>query len=170
MQNFFLGATPDPLMGGGNYQLPNIDEKIEQLRQTQQQLEQYRQQVVQQQSQPQTPQSRTPLWDEIEKITSGMTEREFELINSNEEYQLSNQAIIGLIQREQMRIVRPIVENSKDGKDILDKHLALIKRLRKTASEEANKNLELFNEYTEHYSDMTYAEFLKMKRGGGKKK
>ena len=75
---------------------------------------------------------------------------------------------MSILQREYMRVMRPIVENTKDGKEVLDKHLLLVKKLKKSAADEANKNLELFNEYTEKYSEMPYAEFLKMKREGAR--
>lgn len=167
MQNIFVGGN-DPLMGNNPYSTPNIDDKIEQLKQVQQQLEQQKQQMIHTQ-QATKQQNMSPVWDEIDKITSEMSEREFELVNSTEEFQQSQQSIMSVLQREYMRIMRPVVESTKDGKDALDKHLTLIKRLRKSASEEANRNLELFNEYTEKYSDMPYAEFLKMKKGGKKK-
>ena len=42
--------------------------------------------------------------------------------------------------------------------------------MKKKISKQKEDNLELFNEYTQHYSDMTYTDFLAMKRkkGGNK--
>ena len=97
-----------------------------------------------------------------------MSDREFGIMSNNEEFQSSQATIMSIMQREYMRIMRPLVENTKDGKDALDKHLILVKKLKKSAADEANKNLELFNEYTEKYSNMPYSEFLKMKREGAK--
>lgn len=169
--NIFLGGSPDPLLGGQGYQVPNIDDKMSQLKDAYDQLAIQRQNVMQQQQSVGRPQqSQSPTWDEIDKITTDMTDREFEIMSGNEEFQQSQQRIMEIFQREQMRIMRPIIEASKDGKDALEKHFTLVKRLKKSAAEEANRNLELFNEYTEKYPDMPYAEFLKMKKGGGKKK
>ena len=39
-----------------------------------------------------------------------------------------------------------------------------MKRLKKDAANENNKTMDLFKEYTENYPDMSYSEFLKMKR------
>lgn len=69
-----------------------------------------------------------------------------------------------------MRLMRPIVEGTQDGKAALENHLALIRQLKKKATKEADRNMELFNEYTQHYSDMTYSEFLQMKNGAAKEK
>ena len=60
--------------------------------------------------------------------------------------------------------MRPVVEGTADGKEALENHLRLLKSLKKEASRAVERNMELFNEYTEKYADMTYADFLKMKR------
>jgi len=70
-----------------------------------------------------------------------------------------------VLQREYMRIMRPTVEQTKDGKDALDKHLTLLKRLVKTAKDEADKKTQLMDEYMTKYSHLTWQEFAKMKKG-----
>lgn len=165
--NVFLGNTPDPLLGGANYTPIDYDQRIAELRQMQQNLEAQKQQsrtaVTQQQSQ-------SPIWDEIEKLTAELSDREFDIVNRDEEFQQSQQTIMAILQREQMRLMRPIVEGTSDGKVALENHLALIKQLKKKATKEADRNMELFNEYTQHYSNMTYSEFLQMKNGSNKPK
>lgn len=147
----------------------DYDRQIAELQQMQQRLEAQRQQQRTQVANGQ-PQSQAPIWDEIEKLTSELTDREFDIVNRDEEFQQSQQTIMAILQREQMRLMRPIVEGTQDGKAALENHLALIKQLKKKATKEADRNMELFNEYTQHYSDMTYSEFLKMKNGSNSKK
>lgn len=160
--NVFLGNSPDPLLGGNGYNAPtDYDAKIAELQAMQQRLEQQRQQSAVNYSKKS---NSSPLWDEIEKLTSELSDREFEIINKSEEFQASQNAVMAILQREYMRLMRPIVESTADGKDALKSHLELMKRLRKDATREVDKNIELFNEYTQHYSDMTYSEFLKMKK------
>ena len=93
-----------------------------------------------------------------------MSDSDLSFLNANAEFQESNQRVMAILQREQLRMMRPIVEGTKDGKEALDAHLALVKRLRKEAANESDKTMALFKEYTEHYADMPYAEFLKTKR------
>ena len=66
-----------------------------------------------------------------------------------------------------MKALRPMVENSKEGKDALDYHLTLINRLKKSAAKEADAEMADFKEYREKYSHLTYDDYLKIK--GGKK-
>ena len=172
MNNIFLGGN-DPLLGNNPYATNNeadMDVLIERLKQQQQLLEQQKQRVV---SGQQSQQSQTPVWDEIDKLVDSMSDSELAAMNNNAEYQQGQQKVMSILNREYMKIMRPIVENTKDGKEALENLFELGKKIRKSTSEEANKNLSLFNEYTAKYADMSYADFLKMKKGettkGGKK-
>lgn len=164
--NVFLGSTPDPLLGGNTFSPTDYDKRIAELQELQQRLEVQKQQAK---ALPQQRQSQSPIWDEIEKLTAELSDREFDIVNRDEEFQQSQQTIMAILQREQMRLMRPIVEGTQDGKAALENHLALIKQLKKKATKEADRSMELFNEYTQHYSDMTYSEFLQMKNGNNKK-
>lgn len=163
--NIFLGA--DPLLGGSSYQVPNFDERIEQLKQMQGELEKQKQ--LASSSRKQVVQGQSPIWDEIDKLTSDLSDRDFDYISNTEDFQKSNNAIMAILNREYMRIMRPIVEQTKDGREALESHLQMIKRLKKDSEREASKNIDLFNEYTEHYSDMTFDDFMKMKKSKQKK-
>lgn len=166
--NVFLGGNADPLLGNVNTYAAtqnDYDAKIAELQAMQQHFEQQKLQ-----SNYSKKLNSSPIWDEIEKITSELSDREFELINNSSEYQESQSAVMAILNREYMRLMRPIVESTTDGQNALKTHLELLKRLRKEATREVDKNIELFNEYTQRYSDMTYSEFLKMKKSNNKKK
>lgn len=161
--NVFLGNA-DPLLGG-NFRAeaqPDYDARLAELQQMQQRIEQQRQQAKQPTS--------APIWDEIEHITSELSDREFAAISADKTYQDNQAAVLGILQREQARILRPIVESTADGKTALQTLLDTIKRLRKDAAKETDRSLELFTEYTQKFSDMTYSDFLKMKNAKTKKK
>lgn len=126
------------------------------------------QQQMQQQAQP--PQSRTPIWDEIDSICQAMSEKEFAIVSENPEFQESNEHIAALIQQAQLEMLRPIIEGSQPGRDALDRHLTLVKRLKKTASKEVDDELEDFKQYKEHYRHLSYEEYLNQKREQSKPK
>lgn len=162
----------DPLlMGGRNYELPTNTNDLEKMQQDlmskQQNLQQLRQQITGEQMQQQTPQqprSQTPVWDEINAIMEGLSDQEFNYIAGNEEFQTSQNEITNILQSEHLRLMRPLVEQSQAGKDALDRHLTLVKRLRKTATKAVEDELALFNEYRRNYSHISFEEFMKMKR------
>ncbi len=164
MNNIFLN---DPILGGSSF-----DARIAELQQAQQQVEMqkrmYEQQIAQQPTQ-QQPKSQSPVWDEVDALWDGMTEKEREIIASTEEFQESSNHITMILNEQYMAMMRPVVEQSQAGKDALDNHLTLLKRLRKSAQKEADAELDDFKEYKEKYSDMPYTEYKKMKSEQSKK-
>lgn len=111
----------------------------------------------------------TPVWDEIDNIISGLSDKEFEFLNNNQEFQESSAIVTSILDREYLKIMRPRVEGTRDGKDALEKHLTLVKRLKKSAADEVNKKYSMLDEYMEKYSDMSFNDYLAMKKGGKKK-
>lgn len=158
-----FGTNTDPLLGGDSYsmQMQELGKMQQNLVNRMQALQQLGEQV----QQPQQPKSQTPTWDEIDRVTGAMTEKEFEIMTQNAEYQESQRAIDAVTQVALMRALRPMVENSKEGKDALDYHLTLINRLKKSAAKEADAEMADFKEYREKYSHLTYDDYLKTKGG-----
>ena len=152
MNNIFLGS--DPLLTSANY-----DNRLAELQQMQQALEQQKQQLM---HRPQENVSQSPVWDEIERLTAELTDKEFAFISENEEFVKSQNKIAEALQAEYMRMMRPMVERSHKG--LLDEHLVLLRRLKKDASKEIDKQMELLQEYVTKHPDIPFAEFLKTKR------
>ena len=157
MNNIFLGS--DPLLSVN--QSPNYDAQIAELQRMQQALEQQKQNISMSMQQP-PQQSSAPVWDEIEKLTAELSDKEFDYINNNDEFTKSQQAIAEALQAEYMKMMRPIVE--RNHRALLDEHLVLLKRLRKEASKEIDKQMDLLQEYVTKHPDIPFAEFLKTKR------
>ena len=151
MNNIFLS---DPLLTSASY-----DNRLAELKQMQQALEQQKQQMMQR---PQEIATQSPVWDDIEKLTAELSDKEFEYINNNEEFAKSQQSIAEALQAEYMKMMRPIVE--RNHKALLDDHLVLLRRLKKEASKEIDKQMDLLQEYVTKHPDIPFAEFLKTKR------
>ena len=149
MNNIFLGS--DPLLSVN--QSPNYDAQIAELQRMQQALEQQKQNISMSMQQP-PQQSSAPVWDEIEKLTAELSDKD--------EFTKSQQAIAEALQAEYMKMMRPIVE--RNHRALLDEHLVLLKRLRKEASKEIDKQMDLLQEYVTKHPDIPFAEFLKTKR------
>lgn len=150
----------DPLLQGRDYTVPEIEKEQEAIQQKIERLKQggYRGR-----------QPQAPTWDEIDRITSSLSDKEFNYLQGNVEFQESSAAIQAILQREYMRVMRPVVEGTKDGKDALDRHLTLLKRLVKSVKDEADRKDALMNEYITQHSDISWREFMEIKQGKRKK-
>ena len=115
----------------------------------------------------QTAKSATPIWDEIDTITANMSQAEFQAMSENENYKASLEALMAYVGAVQLEMIRPRIEQSAEGKKLLEQHLTNVRYLRKEASANVDKKLSDFEDYTKNYSHMSWDEYLKTK--GGKK-
>lgn len=146
----------DPLLGGRNYDVPQLEQTQADLMQRWQDL----QQTMQQRTAPSA-----QIWNEIDTIVDGMNEAEREYLAEDSEYQESAAKVQEILQREMMRHFKPIVESTKDGKAALEAHLNLLRKVQKIAKDKAGQREALMNEYIMHHSDKTWAEFMRYKKG-----
>lgn len=152
----------DPLLGRSaaqNVTIQDLDAAQEELARKMENLR-----SMQQASRMQQEQSKTPIWDEIDGLIASMSEKELQFLSNAEEFQASNERVMGVLNREYLRIMRPIVEGTKDGKEALEAHLALVKKLKKYAADEVNRKYALLDEYMEKGGDMTLNEFINLKK------
>ena len=157
--NINIGGV-DPLLSNSDFTA-----HLRELEAKQKMLEDHKKQMFSQMETSPAQVSQTPIWDEVDTITDSMSESEFAEMQSNPDYQRSLKELMTYVGAMQLQAIRPIVEQSKEGKAILEQHLATVKVIRKSASAKVDKQLTLFKEYTEKYSNMTYDEFLKTKGG-----
>lgn len=153
----------DPLLGSNQ----NIETRMQELKALKDMIEQKEQslgQIKAQMVQPQVQQPKAPIWDEIDSIIQGLSDEEYDFVTANDEFVESSEKIKGILNSAYMEMMRPIIENSEKGKEALDAHLTLVKRLKKAAHSEVTKQMADFREYMEKYSNMTYADYQKMKR------
>lgn len=166
--NFNFNRGVDPLLGSTvDYQahlaeLDNAQALIEQKRQALMKMAEGETQPVAK------PSTSTPIWDEIDTITANMSKAEFQKMCEDENYQSSLNALMEYVGSIQLQMIRPRIEQSEEGKKLLEQHLTNVKFLRKAASADVDKKLSDFEDYTKNYSHMSWDEYVKTK--GGKKK
>lgn len=161
----------DPVLGSST----NFDSKFKEIELAEQAIAQRKQQLLKMQDkvaemQPAQQRSQTPTWDEIDSITAQMTQKEYDKLMSNEEYRESAAFITQLVNAMQLAQIRPVIEASQKGKDALDRHLTILKRIKKSIAAEVDMELDDFEVYKKEYSDIPYSEYLKLKKTekGGK--
>jgi mannitol-1-phosphate/altronate dehydrogenase len=165
--NFNFNRGIDPLLGStADYQahlaeLENAQAIIDQKRQALMKM-------AETEPQQQVAKSATPIWDEIDTITANMSKAEFQKMSDDENYQSSLNALMEYVGSIQLQMIRPRIEQSEEGKKLLEQHLTNVKFLRKAASADVDKKLSDFEDYTKNYSHMSWDEYQKTK--GGKQK
>lgn len=141
MANFF---DNDPLLGGFQQEQSRL-------------IEEYRRKVEMQGS-------RTPLWDKIDAEIAPLTEEQKKAVFADEEY-IAIQAELGqMVQEQILRIVKPQIEGSEKGKELLGRVYDIALVAKKRAISETNKEMEMFKKwqaYSVAHPEATYAEFIK---------
>lgn len=165
INNIHIGGIDPLLTGTQNYTIEDRMAELNQLKTLLSQKEQNLAQIKAQMTQETQQQSRTPVWDEIDRELQGLSDAEYEYVSGNHEFVDSSNNIAAILQSAYMEMMRPIIEGSPKGKDALDNHLTLVRRLKKAAHSETDRQMADFKEYTEKYSNMTYSDYVKMKNG-----
>ena len=156
--NFIFPGRQDPLL--------NSDDAI-------QQLELYKQQLIanKQKMEQLTQSSNAPIandhnsdWDETERELATLTEDQKLELMSDEQFVECNASIQVLLQELLDKMLKPELLKNEKGKKLIEERLNIVRSLKKKVIKESNKKMDLFKEYTEKYSDMSWDEFLKMKK------
>lgn len=155
-----MNFNNDPLFNSGNY--GNYQDAMRQIEEEQKKLTARYEEM--RKFSPEQPRQ-SPIWDEIDSIVAGMSEQELSMLNRDEEYVRSSNAVNAILNREYLNIMRPVVERTRDGKEALQHHLELIKRLRKSAKDAVDRKYSMLDEYMEKYSDIPFNEYMDMKNG-----
>lgn len=159
--NFYLGY--DPLLQG-NESSPQMQAEMEALRSRQQMLANEARGLKSQ------PESGSPIWDSIDREIFALTDSQKNLMSSDKEYQQNEVKLSELAQLEILTIVRPRIEQTAEGKKILDAQYKLVMGRKKEVIEESNRQMETFNKEIEVLNafklasqtnpGLTYAEFV----------
>ena len=151
---FNLGA--DPILNYNPNTLQSYRENLEQ------ELE--RLQAIRQMPTNPYNQIKTNLWDEIEKEVSSLTNEQKVLLIKDETYSKIEEQLQMLVQQELFNLVKDKINNSEQGRKILQQQLDTIKSRKSAIIEESNREIELFKKFqiaVQANPNLTYAEFIK---------
>ena len=146
----------DPLLGTPSY---NIEEQLRQLEARKQALESMKQ------LNPQTIQQ-SVLWDSIDSEIKVLSQDQLSKLFENQEYIATYTRIQELVNAEIINLVKARIENTTEGKQLLQEQLNIIRKMKPTIIEETNREVELFKrfrEYSKNNPNVTYEEFIKAK-------
>lgn len=160
-----LGGT-DPLLNTGSLtdQIQYLEEQKRLIEARQKQIQQAAngQQTLQQVSPQQT--AKVSVWDLIDAEIEPLTNEQRSMLSTNEEYVANYNNLQSMVQAEVLNLVRANIENSPEGKALLDNQLKLVKNLKTSIIEMSQREMQLFNAFKEASTknpSLTYEEFIK---------
>lgn len=142
---------------GGDSMFNNLDDIDMQI----QRMEAYRKKLQQLKAMP-MPQKL--IWDEIDAEISPMTEEQRARLFGDEDYVMVYTKLQNIVQAEILNLVKGRIEGNPEGKELLERQLKLVKKLKGKIIDDTNREMELFKkfkEYSKTNPEVTYEEFIK---------
>lgn len=143
----------DPLLNSQGF---NVEEQLRQLEVRKQALES----MKQLNSQP----TSSFIWDTIDNEVKVLSQEQINKLFENEEYSLIYSKIQQLVNNEIINLVKARIENTQEGKQLLQEQLNLVRKMKPKILEDSNREVELFRrfrEFSKTNPDVTYDEFIK---------
>lgn len=144
----------DPLL---NTQGFNIEEQLRQLELRKQSLESMKQ--LNPQAMP-----TSVIWDTIDSEVKVLTPEQLQKLFENEDYVRTYSRIQELVNTEILNLVKPRIESTTEGKQLLQEQLNLVRKMKPKIVEDTNREVELFRrfrEFSKTNPDVTYEDFIK---------
>lgn len=151
----------DPLLGNsvlGN----NLEEQLQLLERYKQNLEAAKQ--AKQYMQSNATNNQKYIWDDIDAEVNPMSEEQKSMLFQDEDYVEIYNKLNNIVQREILNLVKGRIESTPEGKELLQKQLRIVKKLKGKIIQETNREMEMFRrfkEYSRNNPDVTYEEFIK---------
>lgn len=145
----------DPLLGTPGF---NIEEQLRQLDLRRQSLESLKQ------LNPQAIPNQPLIWNEIDSEVKVLSNEQLQKLFENEDYVRIYTRIQELVNNEILNLVKPRIEGTPEGKQLLQEQLNIVRKMKPKIVEDSNREVELFRrfrEFSKTNPDVTYDEFLK---------
>ena len=152
----------DPLLGNsmvGN----SLDEQLQLIEKYKQNLEAAKQ-LRQQAQSVQQPVPQRMIWDEIDAEINPMTDEQKTRMLQDEDYVDTYTKIQDMVQAEILNLVKGRIEATPEGKELLQRQLKIVKKLKGKIIQETNREMEMFRrfrEFSKTHPEVTYEEFIK---------
>lgn len=107
------------------------------------------------------------IWDDIDREVLSLTDLQKSKFLEDKEYVEISNALQNMVQIELLNLVKAKIENTEEGKDLLQRQLRLVKKLKTKIIEDTNNEMAIFKKFQEFSKDnpnLTYDEFVKQWR------
>ena len=139
--------------------LDDIDTQIQRMELYRQRLKQIKESQQIQNSQPQK-----LIWDEIDSEITPMSSEQKNRLLQDQDYTSIYTELQSMVQSELLNLVKAKIEGSERGKDLLQKQLKIVRKLKTKIIEDTDREMEMFKrfkEYSKEHPNTSYDEFIK---------
>lgn len=150
------------ILGGDSMFSNNLDDIDTQI----QRMEVYRQRLKQlkESQQIQNNQPQRLIWDEIDSEITPMSNEQKNRLLNDQDYVSIYTELQSMVQAELLNLVKAKIEGSERGKDLLQKQLKIVRKLKTKIIEDTDREMEMFKkfkEYSKEHPNTSYDEFIK---------
>ena len=148
------------ILGGDSVFSNNLDDIDVQI----QRMEEYRRRLQQVKNQQNSQSQQSLIWDSIDMELSPMTDDQKNRLFADEDYVSIYNQLQTMVQNELLNLVKVRIENTQEGKELLNSQLKIVKKLKNKIIEDTNKEMQLFSkfrEFSKNNPGVTYDEFLR---------
>ena len=150
------------ILGGDSMFSNNLDDIDTQI----QRIELYRQRLkqIKESQQIQNSQPQRLIWDEIDSEITPMSSEQKNRLLQDQDYTSIYTELQSMVQSELLNLVKAKIEGSERGKDLLQKQLKIVRKLKTKIIEDTDREMEMFKkfkEYSKEHPNTSYDEFIK---------
>ena len=150
------------ILGGDSMFSNNLDDIDTQI----QRMELYRQRLkqIKESQQIQNSQPQRLIWDEIDSEITPMSSEQKNRLLQDQDYTSVYTELQSMVQSELLNLVKAKIEGSERGKDLLQKQLKIVRKLKTKIIEDTDREMEMFKrfkEYSKEHPNTSYDEFIK---------
>lgn len=150
------------ILGGDSMFSNNLDDIDTQI----QRMELYRQRLkqIKESQQIQNSQPQKLIWDEIDSEITPMSSEQKNRLLQDQDYTSIYTELQSMVQSELLNLVKAKIEGSERGKDLLQKQLKIVRKLKTKIIEDTDREMEMFKrfkEYSKEHPNTSYDEFIK---------
>ena len=150
------------ILGGDSMFSSNLDDIDTQI----QRMELYRQRLkqIKESQQIQNSQPQRLIWDEIDSEITPMSSEQKNRLLQDQDYTSIYTELQSMVQSELLNLVKAKIEGSERGKDLLQKQLKIVRKLKTKIIEDTDREMEMFKrfkEYSKEHPNTSYDEFIK---------
>lgn len=111
--------------------------------------------------------SKELIWDSIDNEMNALTESQKNRFFEDKEYSEITTSLQKMVQIELLNLVKAKIEGTQEGKELLQRQLSVVKKLKNKIVQETDNEMAIFNKFREFSKDnpsLTYEEFCKQWR------